>query len=1043
MISTRNGLLAIGLAFHIVYLFSIFDIYFRSPLVHGMTPQKVNAPPPADRVILFVADGLRVDKLMEPYYNSTTMETTHLAPYLLNITRGHGSYGVSHTRVPTESRPGHVALIAGFYEDVSAVTKGWKTNPVDFDSVFNQSSHTWAFGSPDIIPMFSHGVTEKNKIESIMYSSESEDFTREAWHLDEFVFEKVKDMFKNAEHDFQLRSQLNQKGVVIFMHLLGLDTNGHAFRPYSQEYLRNIAYVDNIVKETVNMVEKFFNYDSRTAYIFSADHGMGDRGVHGDGNPDNTRTPLIAWGSGVAKSGLNSSSPSNGHDQFSENWGLKEYERKDVNQADIAPLMSSLAGIPFPMNSVGKVPLSYIDSDLSFKAQVMLTNAKQIFEQYEIKQSEKKKSRISFSPFEPLSSPNNFPLDRIANARHLMSMGNFQAVIDECSEAIDLGLLGLRYYQKYDWVLLRSVITFGYIGWIVFSLLFILRNYTDFKYHLLTPDPTPLLNQPLESDENQEQRVYEEWGAPQYLLAASILFFTFLLLRIQDAPLIYYAYFLFPLYFWLDSIRQLPSILNALKIFKFSSKKSTIILHVIGILISLETLVYAYHDRRVYTVIMILLAFSWIVTVPKKAAKKNFGLIASWAALCLMTSIFTLLPVEKGENISQCMLGGITVTAIGTAYFVSIKKILSSSDSAPKNPASVLNQAIAIQKTKTLIGILTSFNALATVLVYSTSKSLHNRQGLPPINQLLTWIIFVASIVFPIIYMRIYPEIGKDQYFMGRLVIIFLSFATPMIILTISYESLFFICFIGVLTLWLMLERVIYDSASDNLFLSNSLYPEDTNSKSSREQSDTSKSKQQFLITEPHSSWSSDAKEPASLNNKNSSLHSKDNSNVLYLQRSLKLSDMRIALMFLMLINLAFFGTGNVASLASFSLESVYRLVSVFNPFLMTILLLYKIFIPFFAVSSVFAIINLMLDLPPFCLFLLGLSTTDIMTLNFFYLVKDEGSWLDIGTTISHFCISSSFVLFSIVLFSISNALIRGVFIPKSRVKLGILKKSG
>lgn len=51
----RRTFLGIAVVFHLVYIYSIFDIYFVSPIVSGMREYRLEGKePPAKRLVLFV-----------------------------------------------------------------------------------------------------------------------------------------------------------------------------------------------------------------------------------------------------------------------------------------------------------------------------------------------------------------------------------------------------------------------------------------------------------------------------------------------------------------------------------------------------------------------------------------------------------------------------------------------------------------------------------------------------------------------------------------------------------------------------------------------------------------------------------------------------------------------------------------------------------------------------------------------------------------------------------------------------------------------------
>ncbi|RXN25792.1 GPI ethanolamine phosphate transferase 1 [Labeo rohita] len=483
-----------------------------------MTPQRVPLAPPAKRLVLFVADGLRADSLFKPDDNGTVR-----APYLRSVVKESGTWGVSHTRVPTESRPGHVALIAGFYEDVSAVAKGWKENPVEFDSVFNESRHTWCWGSPDIIPMFAKGATGDH-VYTHTYPPEREDFaSTDASRLDTWVFDEVKNVF--------------------FLHLLGIDTNGHAHRPMSKEYLENIDLVDAGVAEIVSVMDDFYGHDGKTAYVFTSDHGMTNWGSHGAGHPSETLTPLIAWGTGVQTAQRESSHKYD--DNYLKEWGLEASRRVDVNQADIAPLMSSLIGVPFPLNSVGVLPLNYLNNSQHFKAESIYANAVQILEQFRVKMAQKKETTLSFlfTPYQPLTDSKQ--LDFVRNARTLIQKGQFDEAIRYCEDLIVQALEGLSYYHTYDRLFLGSSVVLGFTGWTSYVVLFILKTHAS-----LRKPPT-------------NSHMVTERSLGQMFLCIGLLVALFLL--VQSSPWTYYIYCLLPVPVWFSVMREFETLASLIR----------------------------------------------------------------------------------------------------------------------------------------------------------------------------------------------------------------------------------------------------------------------------------------------------------------------------------------------------------------------------------------------------------------------------------------------------------------------------------------------
>lgn len=277
----------------------------------------------AQRVVIILVDGLRVD-------TSRRMAN-------LNQLRVQGVDLVARTGQPSLSFPGWTVIGTGALQDVSGVTTNWYEGAVPVDNIFLQAQKaglgTAMVGTPGWEQLYSSGIDKGYYLDSTLEWQDEEGSRA----LDQEILERA-------------LSVLEGNARLVLIYFPGPDDNGHWFGGESAQYEESVQRVD----EHIAAIASALDLES-TTLIVTTDHGMTALGGHGGWEAEVVLTPLVMAGAGIGQGG----------------------QRVEVSQADIAPAVAVLLGLPIPTHNQGLPLVDSLQGDQRLLAQRSWDLAKQ------------------------------------------------------------------------------------------------------------------------------------------------------------------------------------------------------------------------------------------------------------------------------------------------------------------------------------------------------------------------------------------------------------------------------------------------------------------------------------------------------------------------------------------------------------------------------------------------------------------------------------------------------------------------------------------
>lgn len=178
--------------------------------------------------------------------------------------------------------------------------------------------------------------------------------------------------------------------------------------------------------------------------------------------------------------------------------------------------------------------------------------------------------------------------------------------------------------HTYEWLVLRIIVVVGYVAWMTTTATYLIRHF------ILATDSQ--LQQPA-----QRTPFWYTWlyTTPFIVLASNFSF--------GSTPPSHFVYLAFSAY--LTSLTAKDSQPLRLLLSRAWNKPAFAMAVSSALVAALEAMVVGYFERRSWTLALAAFAlsgWSWIEGKHKRVM---------WTIVCLLTSVFTLLPVEKGENL--------------------------------------------------------------------------------------------------------------------------------------------------------------------------------------------------------------------------------------------------------------------------------------------------------------------------------------------------------------------------------------------------------